>query len=113
MAEKHIYKIQFINQQQVYEVYAHSVGPAGIPGFVEIGELVFGEKSALLLDPSEEGLKNEFSGVKRSYIPMHCIIRIDEVERQGKAKITRNENGDNIHSLPLGKGNPQLPDGPL
>jgi len=113
MAEKHIYKVQFISQDKVYEVYAHSAGPSGIPGFVEIGELAFGEKSSLLLDPSEESLKNEFSGVKRSYIPMHCIIRIDEVEREGQAKIIQNEGDSNVRNLPLTMPNPNKPDGYL
>ena len=52
-------------------------------GFIEVEEFVFGERSQLVVDPSEEKLKNEFKGVKRSYIPMHSIIRIDEVEKQG------------------------------
>jgi len=54
MSNNKIYRIQFINQNKVYEVYAKSVGPSGIMGFIEIGELVFGEKSALLVDPGEE-----------------------------------------------------------
>jgi len=101
MAKKRIFRIQFHNQGKVYEVYAHSVGAAGMLGFVEIADLTFGEKSAILLDPSEEGLKNEFSGVKRSYIPMHSIIRIDEVEKQGHAKISEASGKDNITRFPV------------
>jgi hypothetical protein len=56
-------------------------------GFVEVEKIVFGEKSALVLDPSEESLKSEFRGVNRTFIPMHAIIRIDEVSKQGMAKI--------------------------
>ena len=36
----------------------------------------------MIVDPSEEKLKNEFSSVKRSYIPMHSLVRIDEVEKE-------------------------------
>jgi hypothetical protein len=57
-------------------------------GFVEVEELVFGERSQILVDPGEEKLKNEFSGVKRSYIPLQAIIRIDEVEKEGAARIS-------------------------
>jgi len=110
MSQKPIYRVQFINQEKVYEVYAHSAGPSGMPGFVEIGELVFGEKSSLLLDPSEESLKNEFSGVKRSYIPMHCVIRIDEVEKQGKAKILKTDGDNKIRNFPASALMPQKPD---
>ncbi len=70
-------------------------------GFIEIEEFVFGERSGLLIDPAEEKLKNEFAGVKRSYIPMHSIVRIDEVEKEGPAKITEVKGGgDKIAQFP-------------
>lgn len=89
MTKKHIYKITFLNQGNVYEIYAHHVGQSGMLGFVEISELTFGERASVVLDPSEDKLKNEFKGVKRTYIPLHSIIRIDEVEKKGTAKITQ------------------------
>lgn len=100
MSNNKIYRIQFINQNKVYEVYAKSVGPSGIMGFIEIGELVFGEKSALLVDPGEESLKTEFAGVSRSYVPMHCVIRIDEVQQQGRAKIMQSDGEQKIRHFP-------------
>jgi len=101
MAKKRIYRIQFHNQGKVYEVYAHSVGAAGMLGFVEIADLTFGEKSAIVLDPGEEGLKTEFAGVKRSYVPMHSIIRVGEVEKHGHAKITEASGKGNITPFPV------------
>ena len=62
-------------------------------GFVEIETWLFGERSQLLVDPAEEKLKNEFAGVTRSYIPMTAIIRIDEVEQQGQAKVSTAQDG--------------------
>ncbi len=56
-------------------------------GFVVVEELIFGERSSVLVDPSEEKLAAEFSGVKRTFIPVHAIIRIDEVEKEGINKI--------------------------
>jgi hypothetical protein len=88
MAAKHIYRIQFFNQGQVYEVYAKQVSQGTMFGFVEIEQLIFGERSQVVVDPSEEKLKSEFQGVKRTYIPMHAVIRIDEVEKEGMAKIS-------------------------
>ncbi|WP_435105265.1 DUF1820 family protein [Arhodomonas sp. AD133] len=88
MATQRIYRVIFHNQGKVYEVYAHSVADGGMLGFVQIEELTFGERSQVVVDPAEEKLKDEFSGVKRSYIPMHSIIRIDEVEKEGTAKIS-------------------------
>ncbi len=95
-----IYKVIFQSQNQVYEVYARQVFQSDLWGFIEIEELVFGERSKLVVDPSEEKLKNEFSGVKRSYIPMQAIIRIDEVDKEGTAKISESNGSGNISPFP-------------
>ena len=88
MAEnRHIYRVSFVNQGKVYEIYAGEIAQSTLFGFIEIEQLLFGEKSAVLVDPSEERLKSEFEGVRRSHIPMHAVIRIDEVEHQGAARI--------------------------
>ncbi|HIA77609.1 MAG TPA: DUF1820 family protein, partial [Gammaproteobacteria bacterium] len=44
-----------------------------------------------------------FSEVKRTYIPLHAVIRIDEVEKEGKAKITPTdaEKIGNISHFPM------------
>ena len=83
-----LYRVCFFNQGKVYEVYARSVSQGGLYGFVEIEELVFGERSKVVVDPAEEKLAEEFAQVVRSYIPMHAVIRIDEVSKRGKATIT-------------------------
>ncbi len=96
---KSVYRILFLNQGQVYEIYARELYQSDLYGFVEIEELLFGEKSQLVVDPGEERLKNEFAGVPRSYIPVHSIIRIDEVEKEGIAKI-RDASGNNVAQFP-------------
>jgi Uncharacterized protein conserved in bacteria len=82
-----LYRVSFVNQGQVYEIYARSISHASLMGFVEVEQLVFGERSGLVVDPSEERLRSEFEGVERSYIPVHAVIRIDQVERRGAARI--------------------------
>jgi hypothetical protein len=100
MPASHIYKVIFANQGKVYEVYARKVSHGGLFGFIEIEELVFGERSTVVLDPSEERIKSEFEGVKRSYLPMHSVIRIDEVKKQGVSKIS-NFEGSNVAQFPM------------
>jgi hypothetical protein len=100
MASRHIYKIIFMNNGQVYEVYARSVGQGSLFGFVEVEELVFGERTSVVVDPSEEKLKSEFDSVKRTYLPMHSIIRIDEVEKPGVSKVT-SVDGSNVAPFPI------------
>lgn len=93
MARKRIYKVIFVNQGKVYELYARHVSQSGLYGFVTVEGVIFGEKSAVVVDPSEEKLKGEFQGVKRIYVPMHAVVRIDEVEKEGVAKIVPLEGG--------------------
>jgi hypothetical protein len=100
MAASHIFKVIFVNQGKVYEIYARKVGHGNMFGFVEVEELVFGERSSVVLDPSEERIKSEFAGVKRSYLPLHSVLRIDEVKKQGVSKITTLEGG-NVAQFPM------------
>lgn len=100
MSDKTIYKVVFMSQGQVYEIYAKSVGQGSLFGFIEVEELVFGERSSVVVDPSEERIKSEFAGVQRSYLPMHSILRIDEVEKQGTSKISTPKGG-NVAQFPI------------
>ena len=101
MAASHIFRIMFVNQGKVYEVYARRVGHGDLFGFIEVEELVFGERSSVVLDPSEERIKSEFTGVKRTYLPLHSVLRIDEVKKQGVSKITALESGANVSQFPM------------
>jgi len=100
MSQKNLFKVVFMSQGQVYEIYARSVGHGEMFGFVEVEELVFGERTTLVVDPSEERIKSEFENVKRTYLPMHAIIRIDEVDKQGVSKISKLEGG-NVAQFPM------------
>jgi len=100
MAEKPIYRIQFNNLGKVYEIYAQEIHQSHLYAFIEVEELLFGERSKLVVDPAEEKLKAEFEGVKRSLIPMHSVVRIDEVDKQGIAKISEAKGADNIAQFP-------------
>jgi len=99
MSAKTLYKLVFVSQGQVYEIYARKVSHGGLFGFIEVEELVFGERSSVVVDPSEEKIKSEFENVKRTYLPMHSIIRIDEVDKQGTSKISKAEG--NVTQFPI------------
>lgn len=101
MAASHIFRIMFVNQGKVYEVYARKVGHGELFGFIEVEELVFGERTSVVLDPSEERIKSEFTGVKRTFLPLHSVLRIDEVKKQGVSKITTLESGANVAQFPM------------
>ncbi len=100
MGNKQLFKVVFMSHGQVYEIYARHVGHGEMFGFVEVEELVFGERTTLVVDPSEEKIKSEFENVRRTYLPLHSIIRIDEVEKQGVSKISKLEGG-NVAQFPM------------
>lgn len=106
MTKQRIYRIAFLGQGQLYEIYARSVSHGDLFGFITVEELIFGERSSVVVDPSEEKIKSEFSGVKRTYLPMHSVVRIDEVEKQGPSKISKVE-GANVSQFPM----PMFPPG--
>ena len=98
-----IYRIIFFQQGKTYEIYAKYISEDNLMGFIEVEELVFSEpdSKAVVVDPSEEKLKSEFKDVKRSYIPMHTIVRIDEVIKEGQARIKdSNDKSDSISNFP-------------
>lgn len=84
-----LYRIQFISNGDRYELYVKSLSQGSIFGFIEIGDFVWDTHTSLVLDPSHEKLKSEFSDVTTTYIPMHNVLRIDAVKKQGSAKITQ------------------------
>ena len=102
MSKQHIYRIVFYNQGNVYEIYAHKVEQSSMYAFIEVEDIIFGERSRLLIDPSEEKLKSEFSGVKRTHIPIQAVMRIDEVEQAGQNKIIPDSDSNaNITPFPV------------
>jgi hypothetical protein len=87
VAERRVYRVLFFQQGEVYEVYAKQIAQGSLFGFVEL----FGERSELLVDPSQEKLASEFKDVERAYVPMHAVLRIDEVAKEGVSRITKIE----------------------
>ena len=100
MSARHLYKVMFVSQGKIYEIYARTVTQGTLFGFIEVERLVFGERSTVVVDPAEERIKTEFAGVRRTYLPMHAILRIDEVEKQGVSKVTAVEAG-NVTPFPV------------
>lgn len=97
--EPRLYRVSFVNQDKVYEVYVRHVYQSDLWGFIQLEDFVFGKRSELLVDPGEEKLKQEFADVNTCFVPMQAIIRIDEVKHEGVAKIS--EAKGNIAAFPL------------
>lgn len=104
MKAQQLYRVSFLNQGQVYEIYARGVSHGTLLGFVEVEDIVFGEKTRVVVDPSEERLKTEFEGVQRTYIPIHAVLRIDQVDRRGTARIRTAGESAKVMPFPVFTG---------
>jgi len=99
--ENIIYRVLFHQDGKIFEVYARYVSEESLVGFLEVDELILNEsRSTILVDPTEEKMRHEFKDVQRSYIPIHLILRIDEVLKEGISLIKSDKKSSNISQFP-------------
>ncbi len=96
-----LYKIAFLNHGKVYELFCRGVSTSGLWGFVEVSELVFDERDAVVVDPTEERMRDEFEDVEVLHLPMHSVLRVEQVRQRGKAVIRDRESGEKVTPFPL------------
>lgn len=106
-SDKTIFRVTFSYLDSIYELYARQVIESDMFGFILIEDFLFGEQSALVVDPSEEKLKVEFNGVKRIYVPTQSIHRIDEVAKHGVAKIRDGKQSNKVALFPVSGQGPK------
>jgi hypothetical protein len=99
-----LYRIAFLNHGKVYELFCNSVCTSGLLGFVEVSGLVFGEKDSLVVDPTEEKMRDEFDGVELLHLPMHSVLRVEQVKKKGQAVIRDRESGEKVTPFPVQPG---------
>lgn len=96
MAARTLYKITFLNAGKIYELYARHVAASHLWGFTEVGELVWESGDSVVIDPTEERLRDEFGSTRLLHLPMQSVIRVEEVERKGQLAIRDSQSGDRI-----------------
>ena len=96
MAPRTLYKVTFFNAGKVYEIYARQVASGALWGFTEVRELVFDLKEGLVVDPTEERLRDEFAQTRALHLPMQSIVRIEEVEAKGPTAIRDAATGEKV-----------------
>jgi hypothetical protein len=101
MAEKPLYKIIFFNQGKVYEIFSEGVSSSGLWGFVEVSDLVFETGEGLVVDPTEEKMRQEFEHAKVLHLPIQSVVRIEEVEQRGQCLIRDRESGEKVTPFPI------------
>lgn len=101
MPDNPIYKIIFHNHNKVYELFAAGVGSSDLYGFIEVSELQFDLEEGVVIDPTEDRLREEFADTEALFLPMHSVIRVEKVKQRGQCKIRDSKSGEKVTSLPL------------
>ncbi|MEW5692596.1 MAG: DUF1820 family protein [Candidatus Hydrogenedentota bacterium] len=65
---------------QEYEIHAKKIENSTLFGFIELSEFVYPQKKNIIIEPGSDRIEKEFKDVKRTYIPIKDVIRIDEYE---------------------------------
>ncbi|MDI9347787.1 MAG: DUF1820 family protein [Methylacidiphilales bacterium] len=101
-----IYRIKFKTEDSVYELFAHNFYQADLFGFVVIEGITFTEfQSDIIANPSEEKLREEFKFTEKLFLPLHSILRVEQVSNNGLARIVpmdskKLQSGPVVYSQP-------------
>ena len=96
-----MYRVSFLKHGKVYEMYCRELDNSSLWGFVELTGLVFGDKGSVVVDPTEEKMRDEFEGVETLFLPMHSVLSIEKVKKRGQAVIRDRESGEKVTPFPL------------
>lgn len=101
MAKEILYRVAFHNRGKIYEIFCTSVSTSALWGFLEISGMVFDTGETLVVDPAEEKLREEFKDVEVLHVPLHGVLRVEQVRRKGQASIRERETGEKVTPFPL------------
>lgn len=86
--QKKVFKVYFFHMDKVYTLFAKEVNASGeLYNMCEISDIIF-QRNKNLIVPSEDEVRQEFSNIKKLLIPLHHLIRIDELEDIDEDEIT-------------------------
>jgi len=98
-----MFKITFFNHGKVYELYCEKVHGSELAyGFVEISGLIFADATSVVIDPTEEKMRDEFADVEVMHLPAHAIVRVEKVKKRGACVIRDSKSGEKVTPLPVG-----------
>jgi hypothetical protein len=97
MRNKKLYKVTFLSQGKMLELYARQVASSALWGFTEVADLVFDQNAeGIVIDPTEERLREEFANTRVLHLPIQCIVRVEEVEKRGPLAIRDAASGEKV-----------------
>jgi hypothetical protein len=105
MEDKPLFKIIFLNHGKVYELYSEGVTSSGLWGFIEVSDLVFEKGEGLVVDPTEEKMRQEFESSRVLHLPIQSVLRVEEVEKRGQCMIRDRKSGEKVTPFPISPSN--------
>jgi hypothetical protein len=97
MGSKKLYKVTFLSQGKILELYAQHVGSSVLWGFTEVGEIVFDSQGdGVVIDPTEERLRDEFKNTRVLHLPIQCVMRVEEVDKRAPLAIRDAASGERV-----------------
>jgi hypothetical protein len=97
-----LYKVIFHSAGKIYELYANAVISSDLFGFVRVSGIELDQGEGLVIDPTGERLREEFADVRSLHLPMHTIVRVEEVDKRHALKILDGGSGEKIMPFPIG-----------
>jgi hypothetical protein len=99
-----LYRVNYINQNQVYEIYARQISTEQLLGFMSLSGIVFDHRDQVVIDPVEEQLKAEFSDVEVLHVPIQQVLKAEQVKTKKSCKIRALKQHNVITSMPKQTG---------
>ena len=96
-----IFRVHFTWKEKAYELKARSLDMTH-PYFVSIKDLVLPEESSVLINPADDEIRKNFSGVRQLMLPFQSVSLIEEFTEDPDADKTsptpRPPKGEVVHT---------------
>lgn len=80
-----VYRTVFTHLDQVFTLYSRGVSEETLVGFIEVDDIL-AVSQEIILSSENQATQNlyieQMESIKRTYIPMHAVVRIDEMSRK-------------------------------
>lgn len=96
-----MYKVVFLNHGKVYELFCKAVDSSPLYGFIELAGLMFDTDESIVVDPTEERMREEFAETELLILPMQSVIRVEKVKRRGNCVIRDRDSGEKVTQFPF------------
>jgi hypothetical protein len=80
-----VYRTIFTHLDQVYTIYSQGVSEETLVGFIELDSILLVTQDIILSSENQtahEPFMKQIESIKRTYVPMHAVVRIDEMTRK-------------------------------